>query len=64
MNIFVTIVGKVLARFNVFVWYKIMALREGKPAGLLRCDCGMLLGPQAGVLLALARVCYANFHVK
>lgn len=55
-GIFVTIVRKVLASFNVYAWYKIAALREGKPAGLLRCACGVLLGPRAGVLFMLASV--------
>lgn len=57
-GIFVTVVGKVLARFNVFAWYKSTALGERKPAGLLRCARVVLLGPQASVLLVLARVGY------
>lgn len=41
---FIDSVGKDLAKF---VWPKIMALKEEKPAGRFRCVCGRLLGPQA-----------------
>lgn len=59
IGIIVTIVGKVLARFNAFGF---MVLKERKPTGLLKCVCGTLLGPQGNVLLELASV-VSDIHV-